>query len=172
MLSRLPSRTCVPHTSRRQPTVPSAGGRYPETPACARTMLSEEDGFAGRSLLWQGARVCGWPDAAFGRRQATLIRTCPSVGTQESELESEGYERPALPRQPRRPSITFTWQSSPSSSQDRQNPAADSPSIIWLRTGLNATTLAIRAGMSQTTANLDRTQARTHVPPGKNGLRQ
>ena len=158
LLSRFPRRTCVPHTSRRpraagQPAVPSAGGRHPETSACVRTMPPEEDGFAGRrSLLGRHARVSVWPDAALGRRQATLMRTCP-VGTQESGLESEGYERPALPRQPGQPSNAFTWQSGPSSSPHRQNPAADSPSIVWLRTGPRATTLPIRAGMSQTTAN-------------------
>jgi hypothetical protein len=77
------------------------------------------------------------------RRRVRLIRTCP-VGITRERTRSEGYERPALPRQndpqlhshgpltherpalprqPERPSITFTWQSGPSSSQDRQNPA-------------------------------------------------
>ena len=78
-----------------------------------------------RPLLGRHARVRVWPDAAFGLMQATRsAHTHLPCRHRKSELESEGYERPALPRQLGQPSNAFTGQFDPSSSPHRQNPCS------------------------------------------------
>ena len=127
---RLPRRTRVPHTSRRphgagQPAVPSAGGRHPEIcrrQVCARCHRKKKD---VQAILCSGGKLVSVYGlmlfSAACRRRVRLIRTCP-VGTTRERARTEGYERPALPRQPERPSNAFTWQFDPS--QDRRNPGS------------------------------------------------
>ena len=116
----------MPHTA-GQPAIsrqwpPSRNLLSSTRQVCARP--SEGEGFAGHCSDGTLLSVYGLMLLlASCRRRVRLIRTCP-VGTQESELESEGYERPALPREPGQHSNAFTGHFDPSSSPHRQNPCS------------------------------------------------
>ena len=153
----------------------SAGGRRPEIHAvgkCAHDVTARRR--MCRPLLWRQVRVCVWPDAPFGRVQAT--RPC------HTHLRPRHHERASSNRKATSDLRCHASQTDPQTHSRGSLthpahkiggiPAADSPSIIRRRSGLSATTLTIRAGMSPTTANRPRTQAPTHVPPCKNGLGQ
>jgi hypothetical protein len=108
---------------------PSVGGRsLSRNPCrrpgqvCARCHRKKKD---VQAILCSGGKLVSVYGlmlfSAACRRRVRLIRTCP-VGTTRERARTEGYERPALPRQPERPSNAFTWQFDPS--QDRRNPGS------------------------------------------------
>ena len=104
---------------------PSVGGRSlsRNLPSeSVRKMPSGEEGFVGQCSGGKLVSVYG-PMLHLSHAGDVFGSYAPaSSASQESELGSEGYERPALPRQPDRPLNAFTWQFDPS--QDRRNPGS------------------------------------------------
>ena len=120
---------CPAHFSQatrcREPAVPSAGGRHPEIcrrQVCVRCHRKKKD---VQAILCSGGKLVSvyGPMLHLSHAGDVFGSYAPaSSASQESELGSEGYERPALPRQPDRPLNAFTWQFDPS--QDRRNPGS------------------------------------------------
>ena len=123
----------------------AVGGRSPSRnlpSASVCTMSPQEKGCAGHSLLWRQARVCVRPDALFGRVQAT--RPC------HTHLPCRHHERASSNRKATSDLRCHASQKDPQTHSRGSLthpahkiggiPAADSPSIIRLRSGLSANT--------------------------------
>ena len=121
----------------------AVGGRSPSRnlpSASVRTMSPQEEGCAGHSLLWRQARVCVWPDAPFGRVQAT--RPC------HTHLPCRHHESASSNRKATSDLRCHASQNDPQTHSRGSLthpahkiggiPAADSPSITRRRSGLRA----------------------------------
>ena len=119
----------------------SAGGRRPEIHAvgkCAHDVTARRR--MCRPLLWRQARVCVWPDAPFGRVQAT--RPC------HTHLPCRHHERASSNRKATSDLRCHASQNDPQTHSRGSLthpahkiggiPAADSPSITRRRSGLSA----------------------------------
>jgi hypothetical protein len=138
--------TCPAHFSQatrcRAAGHQSAGGRHPEIcrrQVCARCHRKKKD-VQAISLLWRQARVCVWPDALFGRVQAT--RPC------HTHLPCRHHERASSNRKATSDLRCHASQNDPQTHSRGSLthpahkiggiPAADSPSITRRRSGLSS----------------------------------